>query len=284
MVVAEHADGVGAAALAVGHLGDVGLGVAAGGSDFGRVGGAEFAERGAFHRVQRQVVHGVSAQFGGEAGDVGDAVQGDAGDEDGVDLDRDAAGFESGDGRLLAGDDQLPGRAAAQDFAAVAHPPVDLSGNVGVDGVHGDGDVADAQLGDRIQMGWYFQAVAGHTQQQVRVAFFDQRQTGQGLVGVRERVARAGDADHGQVRHLGPHPVDIVGGLFRRQDRGGHPRAGFRHTVELAVAVVALHIARGATGRCTRAVRLRASSSKQGCSEVLSLAGMVEVMGDSVHM
>ncbi len=58
-----------------------------------------------------------------------------------------------------------------------------------------------------------------------------------------ERIAWAGNPDHGQLRHLRVHRLEVGHGLERRQKHAGNTGAGFIGTIEGAIAIIALQIA-----------------------------------------
>ena len=91
----------------------------------------QFLEHGAFHGHERHAVHDVRAHVADLAGYVRDVFVVDARNDDAIDLDDDALGFEPEEGFGLAGNQEGRRFLPAQRTFAVANPGINLAGDPG---------------------------------------------------------------------------------------------------------------------------------------------------------
>ena len=89
---------------------------------------------------------------------------------------------------------------AAIALAAIVHPGINLFADGGVNHINGDGDVIHVEALDFLHMVGQHQAICGEAQLDVGSLFSNQFKGAEGFFGVRQRVTRPSDAQHG---HLG---------------------------------------------------------------------------------
>ena len=126
-----------------------------------------------------------------------------------------------------------------RSFGVIWMPRADL----GVGHVDRHRDVADAQAGEALRVLREREPVRREAEGEVGRGAADplERRVRRGRV--RERVAGAGDADDGELRHLGGDGEHLAHRLLRREPLGDHAGPALVRAVVLAVAVVALDVA-----------------------------------------
>ena len=124
----------------------------------------------------------------------------DPGDHHRIDLAEDAALGEHFEALQLAVGQKLGGLDAGVALVLPEHPGVDLGADLGIDHVDGDGDVIDVEPGNGVNMIGQRQPVGRQTQLDVGRGLGDQLERLEGLLGIGERIAGAGDTEHGHLR------------------------------------------------------------------------------------
>ena len=244
-VVAEHADRVRAATLAVAHLLDVRR---------APVLHLALLGRGRRHDVlepvlwdDRDQVEGIRPELRGRLGDLDDLVVVDARDPHRVDLDDHPALGGLLDPLELVRDQDLRGLDARVVLPVVVDVVVDLRADLRVERVHRDRDVADVEGRELVDPLGEHEPVRRDAPDRLGEVLLDQPEGLEGLL-VRQRVARTRDPDHLDELVLLEHVLDQGDGLLRRNDPAGHARARLVDAVVVALAVVALDVALGRHG------------------------------------
>ncbi len=149
-IFAQHADGVGTALMAVGHLRHHLPALAA---DRGEHPGVrlrlavETKNRAVLRSGnQRHNIVNKRAAFPQTTADLGHAAVVDPRDQHRVYLDQHSRGGQPADSFKLAGNQDLPGFPAAVAFAVEPQPGIDLPGDIGIQGIDGHRDVIHADL------------------------------------------------------------------------------------------------------------------------------------------
>ena len=124
------------------------------------------------------------------------------------------------------------------------------------------------------------QAVGGDAQLDVRGVFGELAEGLERAFGVGERVAGAGDAEHGHLRNLRGDRHGLLHRLVRREQFRHHAGAGFVGAVVFAVAVMALDVA----GRGHR--HMHAGEIMVGIFRVTGVVVhlFADVVGQMVHL
>jgi hypothetical protein len=163
----------------------------------------------------------------------------DARNENGVDLDQDSRATQSLQCSQLPLQQQGRAILAAQDALAVPNPGINARASRGIEGVDGDGQVAQVQpcqLGRMLGQG---KAVGRQAEQQVGVLRADQAQRLQGGVRVGKGITRTRDADHGHILAPLHQPIQVGERLPRRKYNARHAGATFIAAIEAPVTEVA---------------------------------------------
>jgi len=113
----------------------------------------------------------------------------------------------------------------------------------GIDHIHRDSDVVDVVGGNAIHQVGQHQAVGGQTEFDVWRGLGDELESLEGLLGIGQGIARAGDAKYRHLWNGGSHREHLFRSLFRRELLAHHAGARFIGAIILAVAVVALDVA-----------------------------------------
>ena len=191
--IAQQPDGVGPAARAVAHLGQIFL---AGLSYFLHrllVRLRNMGERGVDIREHRHAVQQIHVHLLHPGGHRLDMVIVDTGDDDAVDLDRDPESLQLFYGRQLPGKKQAGSFQAAVDDVPVADPAIDPLADLRIHRTDGDGDVGDLDLGQCLDIRADSHAVGRDAEQHFGKLPPDRAQGRHRLIPIGERIAGTGD-------------------------------------------------------------------------------------------
>ena len=135
----------------------------------------------------------------------------DAGDDDGVDLDRDALLLEAAMASNCRASRIFRPLAAMVDDLAVPDPAIDLGADLRINRVDRDGDMGDIHLRQVSRIsGAIFMPFEARQRMVSGNSFADQPQGLHGLLGIGKGVPGTGDAGHGDARLLGQHPHHVL--------------------------------------------------------------------------
>ena len=145
-------------------------------------------------------------------------------------------------------------------------PGIDLRADLGIDHVDGDGHVVDVHRRQLVDVVGQREAVGRDAELDVGDDLGDRREGRLRLLPVVAGVARPGDAEHGELRHLVGDRDDLAPRLVGRQlfrDDAGPALVG---AIVFAIAVIALDVAGG---------RDRDMHAREIMVRLLGIAGMV---------
>ena len=165
-----------------------------------------------------------------------------------VHLDQDVALGQHLESLLLAFDQDLGRLAPADPFVLPEDPGINLLPDFGIDAVDRDRDMLDVGPGQLVDAVGQGQAVGRHAELDIGRLLREHPERGEGALGVAERVSRTCNSEHRHLRDRRGHRQRLLHGLLGRQQLRDDPGARLVGTVVLAVAVVALDIARRGHG------------------------------------
>ena len=168
----------------------------------------------------------------------------DAGDQYRVHLHQNAALDQHLQPFLLLRDEDLRRRAAAHAPVFPEDPRIDLRADIGIDAVDRDRHVLYVVLGQLVDMLGQSQAIGRYAELYIRRLLGETAERGEGPRRIGQRIAGAGNPQHRHLRDCRCHGERLLHRLFRRQQFGNHAGARLIRAVVLAVAVVALDVAR----------------------------------------
>ncbi len=168
----------------------------------------------------------------------------DARDQHRVDLGEHAARREHLQPQHLALVQDFGGLVTAHAPVLPEYPRVNLLAHRRVHHIDRDGDVIDVVFADFIDVVGQRQAVGGQAQLDVGRLLLQHAEGFEGFRRVGQRVARAGDAQHRHLRDFAGHGHYFAHGLIGREFLRDHAGPRLVAAVVLAVAVVALDVAR----------------------------------------
>ena len=123
-------------------------------------------------------------------------------------------------------------------------PGIDLRADLRIDHVDCDRDVIDVEAGDRVDMIGQSQPICRQTELDVRRRLRNQLEGLEGLFGIGERVAGAGDAENSHLRDCrrnGEHFLRrLLGSQFFTDDAG----ARLVRAIVFAITIIALDVTR----------------------------------------
>ena len=94
------------------------------------------------------------------------------------------------------------------------HPGIDLGADLRIDHVDGDRDVVDVEAGDGVDVIGQREPVGRQAELDVGRGLGDQLEGLEGLLRIGERIARAGDAEHGHLRNRRGDRQHLLGRLL----------------------------------------------------------------------
>ena len=191
----------------------------------------------------------------------------DAGDHHRVHLHEDVAFDQHFQALLLAFDEDRRPCPAADALVLPVDPGVDLRPDVGIDAVDRDGDVLDVGLGQLVDAVGQGEAVGRDAQLDVGGLLGQHAEGGEGPLRVGQRVAGAGNAQHGHLRDRGGDGHRLFHRLLGRQQFGDDAGPRFVGAVVFAIAVMTLNVAGRGDGH------VHAGEVVVG---LLRIAGMIE--------
>ena len=247
-ILAEQADGIGAALAAVAHHVHVAFAGILQRLQLlrGRAALAVEAEVGAvlgFRDQRHDVVQERAARLD-RLVDLDQVLVVDARDHHRIDLGENAGRGQQLQTFELALGQDLGGIAALPALVLVEDPRIDLLADFRIDHVDGDRDVIDVVILDhRHQLGQR-QTIGRQAELDVRRHLRDALEGFEGLGRIGQRITGAGNAEHGHLRNRRSHRQHLARGLLGRQLFADHTGARFIGAVVLAIAVIALDVAR----------------------------------------
>ena len=123
-------------------------------------------------------------------------------------------------------------------------PGIDLRADLRIDHVDGDRDVIDIEAGDGVDMIGQSQPIGRETELDVRRGLRDQLEGLEGLFGIGERIAGAGDAKHRHLRDCRRNGEHLLRRLLGGQFFADHAGTRLIRAIVFAITIVALDVTR----------------------------------------